>query len=322
MDIRQQVTNSIIEAIEKGTLPWRKSWQSDSVPFNMSSGKKYSGINVLLLAMQPFEDPRFLTEKQAEYMGLRIHEDAMATSIVRMVEVNRKKKSEVNSSSSEVLAEDDAKALVMRTYRVFNASQIDGIEPLPKRPCNVTCSEAVDGIIQGLQKTGLKVNFGQGFEPAYRPRTDEVRMPPASAFKSIDDFHSVLLHEAAGHGSQHPKRLAMMHTDIPNFGSAEYSRLELIAELTSAQLSAQLGLPISQSLMDSHASYISSWLQVLKNDKTEIFKAANAAQKICDYVSNLALDIQEFKPHATKTVKPTAEPEKMLPLQSAKKLRR
>lgn len=322
MDIRQQVTDSIIQAIEQGTLPWRKSWQSDSVPFNMSSGKKYSGINVLLLAMRPFEDPRFLTEKQAEYMGLKIHGDAMATQIVRMVEVNRKKKSNVKSSSDEVLAEDDVKALVMRTYRVFNASQIDGIAPLPKRECDVTCSAAVDGIIQGLHKTGLKVNFGQGFEPAYRPRTDEVRMPPASAFTSIDEFHSVLLHEAAGHGSQHPKRLAMMHTDIPKFGSAEYSRLELIAELTSAQLAAQLGLPVSQSLTDSHASYIASWLQVLKNDKTEIFKAANAAQKICDYVSKLALDAQEFNQNAALDEKSPAEPEPVLMAQSSKKLRR
>jgi len=145
-----------------------------------------------------------------------------------------------------------------------------------------------------LQNTGLKINFGQGFQPCYLPRTDEVRIPPVSQFHSLEDFHATLLHEAAGHGSQAVKRLAMMSSDLPRFGSAEYARLELVAELVSAQLGAQLGLPMGPSLIASHAGYLASWLQVLKGDKNEIFKAAANAQKICDYVTKLAVDAQPF----------------------------
>ena len=110
----------------------------------------------------------------------------------------------------------------------------------------------------------------------------------------MDDFHATILYEAAGHGSQAVKRLAMMSSDVPRFGSAEYARLELIAELVSAQLGAQLALPMGPSLIASHAGYLASWLQVLKGDKNEIFKAAASAQKICDYVSKLAVEAQPF----------------------------
>lgn len=126
-------------------------------------------------------------------------------------------------------------------------------------------------------------------------------MPPVSEFDSLEYFHATLLHEAAGHGSQAVKRLAMMSSDVPRFGSPEYARLELIAELVSAQLGAQLALPMGPSLIASHAGYLTRWLQVLKGDKNEIFKAAANAQKICDYVSKLAVEAQPFVVAAPKS---------------------
>ena len=297
LDIRQQITDDIIKAMEAGTPPWRKSWSSGGLHLNASSGQCYKGINQVILAMAaPASngDVRWLTYKQAEYMGLQVRKGEHGTHIVKMVEVSRRQAAQEAEGGGDVLAEDGSKALVMRVYTVFNASQIDGMAPMPVRECDVTCADAVEQIIFGLQRTGLKVNFGQGFQPAYYPRTDEVRIPPASEFSSLESFHSVLLHEAAGHGSQAMKRLAMMSSDVPRFGSAEYSRLELIAELASAQLGAQLGLPMGRELIESHASYLSSWLQVLKGDKNEIFRAAANAQKICDYVSKLAVEAQPF----------------------------
>jgi antirestriction protein ArdC len=296
MDIRQQITDEIVAAMEAGPPPWRKSWASGGgLNFNASSGQAYKGINQLILAISPAAasgDVRWLTYKQAEGMGVQVRKGEKGTRIVKMVEVNRGQATKEANTGGEVLAEDGSKALVMKAYTVFNASQIDGMAPMPVRECNVSCADAVEQIIFGLQNTGLKVNFGQGFQPCYIPRTDEVRCPPASEFDSLEDFHATLLHESAGHGSQAMKRLAMMSSDVPRFGSAEYARLELVAELVSAQLGAQLGLPMGPSLIASHAGYLASWLQVLKDDKNEIFKAAANAQKICDYVSKLAVEAQ------------------------------
>jgi antirestriction protein ArdC len=297
-DVRQDVTDQIVALMsqEGGAPPWRKSWSSGCLHFNASSGATYKGINQVILAIAGaiHGDARWLTYKQAEYMGLQVRKGEHGTRIVKMVEVNRRQVGREANAGDDVLAEEGNTALVMKAYTVFNASQIDGMAPMPARECTVTCADAVEQIIFGLQNTGLKVNFGQGFQPCYLPRTDEVRMPAASDFTSLEDFHATLLHEAAGHGSQAVKRLAMMSSDVPRFGSSEYARLELIAELASAQLGAQLALPMGPSLIASHAGYLASWLQVLKGDKNEIFRAAASAQKICDYVSKLAIDAQPF----------------------------
>lgn len=279
---------------EGGVPPWHKSWTGNGLHYNTSSGECYRGINQLILGMSGHSDPRWLTYKQAQYMELQVRKGETGIRIVKMVEVSRRQAEHEVDAGGDVVAEDGKTALVMKAYTVFNASQIDGMAPILVRECDVTCADAVEQIIFGLQRTGLKVNFGQGFQPCYLPRTDEVRCPPVSAFASLEDFHATLLHEAAGHGSQAVKRLAMMSNDVPRFGSTEYARLELIAELTSAQLGAELGLPMGPSLVQSHASYLSSWLQVLKGDKHEIFRAAANAQKICDYVGKLALEAQPF----------------------------
>lgn len=310
-DIRAEITAKIVACMEQegGVPPWRKSWSSGGgLHFNASSGAAYRGINQLILSMSApaSGEVRWLSYRQAQYMGLQVRQGEEGTRIVKMVEVSRRQAAREAEAGGEVLAEDDSKALIMKAYTVFNASQIEGMAPMPGRECDVTCADAVEQIIFGLQRTGLKVNFGQGFQPAYFPRTDEVRCPPASEFSCLESFHSVLLHEAAGHGSQAMKRLAMMSADAARFGSAEYARLELVAELVSAQLGAELGLPMSKELTESHASYLSSWLQALKGDKNEIFRAAANAQKICDYVAKLALDAQ---PLVVKEVNDDPKPE-------------
>ena len=295
MDIRQQITDQIVFLMDRegGVPPWRKSWSSGCLHFNASSGATYKGINQLILAMAaPANgDARWLTYKQAAYMGLQVRKGERGTHIVKMVEVNRRQAAKEAAAGGDVLAEDGAKALVMRSYSVFNANQIDGMAPMPVRECDVTCADAVEQIILGMQRTGLKVNFGQGFQPAYYPRTDEVRIPPATEFSSLEDFHATLLHEAAGHATGHPKRLARLHMDA-RFGSPEYAREELRAELVSSMMQGVIGLPPGPTMMAQHAAYLASWLQALKNDKNEIFKAAADAQKICDYVSRLAVEAQ------------------------------
>jgi len=293
MDIRQQITDDIIKAMEAGTPPWRKGWTSGSLHYNASTGKPYGGINQVLLGMLAYTDPRWLTYKQAEALGVQVRKGEHGTRIVKMIEVDRRK-AEAGGKDQETLAEEGGKALVMKAYTVFNASQIDGMAPMPEREPGVEPAEAVEAVVWGLQDTGMKLNFGAG-QPAYYPRTDEIRMPQARDFKSIDDFHSTVLHECA-HGTGHPKRLARLHMDA-RFGSAEYAREELRAELASAIMTGVLGLPPGPTMIEQHAAYLSSWLEALRRDKNEIFRAAADAQKICDYLSDRAV---EAKPRRTK----------------------
>jgi antirestriction protein ArdC len=288
MDIRQQITDDIIRALENGTPPWRKSWSARCMHLNASTGQVYKGINQLVLGMQGQGDPRWLTYKQAEYMGLQVRKGECGAQVVKMVEVTRRQAAQEAANGADVLIENGIKA-----YTVFNASQIEGMAPMPARVCNVTCADAVEQIIFALQRTGLKVNFGQGFQPAYYPRTDEVRIPPASEFISLEDFHATLLHEAAGHATGHPKRLARLRMDT-RFGTPEYAREELRAEVVSSMMQGVIGLPPGPTMIAQHSTYLANWLQALKNDKNEIFWAAADAQKICDYIGKLAIEAQPF----------------------------
>jgi antirestriction protein ArdC len=298
-DIRQQITDEIIKVMEApgGAPPWRKSWATGGPAWNGSSGNHYHGINQLLLSIQPYADPRWWTFRQADYSGWKVRKGAKGVRIVKMVEVSRKNADQEHAEGAEVLAVDDHKALVMKSYVVFNGTQIEGVPAYEPRPCSVQPAEAVEAIIWGLQDEAggrMKLNMGAK-DPCYEVRADRLNMPPASAFSCLDDFHSTLLHEAA-HASGHPKRLARLHLDA-RFGSPEYAREELSAELASAFMHSQLGLaggpdrqPLSPSLVASHAGYLASWLKALREDKNEIFRAAANAQRICDYLMARALE--------------------------------
>lgn len=313
MDIKQQITDDIIsrleKAIDEGVSPWSKSWSSGQPPFNASSGQPYRGANflILLLHMQAHGgDARHLTYKQAQHMGLQVRRGEHGIRIVKLVEVERKHARQAAGADGEVVAEEGGKALVLKAYTVFNASQIDGMAPMPARECDVQPAEAVEAIVWGLQDDGMKLNFGH-YQPAYDMKRDEIRIPNVEQFHSLEDFHATLLHECA-HASGKATRLARPHMHA-RFGSVEYSREELRAELASAFMQGIVGLPPSQTMIESHASYLSSWLEVLRNDKNEIFRAAADAQRICDYLSECAL---KARPRDNPKGSPEVEPEPVL----------
>lgn len=284
-NIRDEITQQIIDAIEAGTPPWRRGWSSPELHYNTRTGQAYKGVNQLLLGLTPYSDGRWLTFKQAEAMGVKIKKGSKGHRIVKMVEVDRNKAAA--EQDGEVLAEDKGKALVMKGYVVFNAEQIDGLPPLTRPTMNqVEPVAAVDAVIEGMKGTGLTVLYG-GAQPAYAPLTDTVKMPLPDRFHTTQDYAATMLHELA-HSSGHVSRLNRLNL-YARFGSEEYAREELRAELASALLGAQLCVPMAASMMDSHSSYLASWLTVLKRDKNEIFKAAGEAQKIADYINQFAV---------------------------------
>lgn len=284
-NIRQQITDQIVAQIQNGTPPWRKGWSSPELHKNSLTGAVYKGVNQVILSMTPYSDPRWLTWKQAETLGVNVKKGSKGHRIVKMVEVDRSRAASVQDG--EVLAEDKGKSLLMRGYIVFNAEQIEGLPELPRPTTNkVEPVATVDALIEGMKGTGLTVLYGGG-QPAYAPLTDTVKMPLLDRFHTTQDYAATMLHELA-HASGNKNRLDRLNL-YARFGSEEYSREELVAELSSAFLGAQLGIPMAASMMESHASYMASWLTVLKRDKNEIFRAAAAAQKVADYLGQWAV---------------------------------
>jgi antirestriction protein ArdC len=281
-NIRQQITEKIIAAIEKGTPPWRKGWTCGGLSFNADSGKPYRGINQIILGMSGYGDPRWLTYKQAEAKGCQVRRGEKSSKIVRMVEVMR---TAANEDQGDVVAANADKMLVMRTYDVFNAAQIDGVEPLPPKGEPVAPVEAADAMVAGMKASGLILLHGSS-SACYVPRIDTIRIPDKSAFHSTEDYYSTLLHECA-HATGAEKRLNRLSPGARH-GSIEYAKEELRAEIAAAMLCGDIGLTVNEAHIDSHAAYVASWLEVLRKDGNEIFRAANAAQQICDYLQERA----------------------------------
>jgi antirestriction protein ArdC len=282
-NIREQIVERIIADLEKGTPPWRKGWTCGGLCINGDSGRPYRGINQIVTGMSGYGDPRWLTFRQAAAKGWHVRKGEKSTKIVRMVEVAR---SADRRDDEDVVAEGDGRRLVMRAYDVFNASQIEGIEPLAPQGTPVEPVAAADAIMAGMQATGLVLLHGSS-GACYVPRLDTIRMPDRSAFHSTEDYYSTLLHEA-GHATGAEKRLNRLNPSIRH-GSVEYAKEELRAELSAAMLCGQIGLVAQDAHIESHAAYVASWLEVLKKDRNELFRAANAAQQICDYLSERAV---------------------------------
>ncbi len=311
-NIREEVTNRIIAALEAGTPPWRQGWLTMAAHCNASTGQTYKGINQLILGMAGFSDNRWMTMKQANAMrsdehpqGLRVRKGEKATMLVRMVEV-AKRSGDAPPEDGEVVAEDGKTRLVMKGFHVFNASQIEGMPPAPKPDREIEPNAAVEHIIAGLKTDGMVLLHG-GDKAYFSPKLDSITMPEPGAFITSDDYHSTLLHEAA-HATGIKKRLDRFGL-FGGLGSTEaYAREELRAEIASMMLGASIGIGQSQFHEANHHAYLASWVSALRKDKNEIFKASAAAQHISDW-----LQAHAVKPEVAATAEvdaaPTVEPE-------------
>ncbi len=283
-DHYQEVTDRIIAAIEAGTPPWRRPWDPDkaggpAMPCNAATGQRYRGINVLTPGMSGLAfssgDPRWATYKQAEDRGWQVRKGERGTTGYCF------KRLELRDESRP---EDDADSVkripLLRAFTLFHASQIDGIpDYIPPTTAEAPwrAPEAAEIIVAN---SGAVVRFG-GDRAFYSPTTDHIQMPPRSAFATAEGFCGTLLHEAS-HWTGHSSRL---NRDLRNrFGSHDYSREELRAEIAQIMVCAELGIAVSDSDFSNNAAYVASWLERLRSDRKEIFRAAADAQRIADYL--------------------------------------
>ncbi len=286
-DLRQEVTDSIIAALEKGVAPWQKPWQPGAfeMPFNPTSGKPYRGGNALHLMMvgmrRSYEDPRWLTYRQALEGNWQVRRGEKGTQIEFWQFPGSKSPAHDESRADLDKSRDDR--LIYRVYTVFNASQIEGIPAhKPKVPQEWEAIRSAETI---LERNGARIFHDQADRAFYDRRSDTIHLPPRSAFESAGAFYGTALHETA-HASGHPSRLNRETlNESYRFGDLAYAKEELRAELASVFLLAERGIPHNP---DTHAAYLSAWVETLKSDKHEIFRAARDAHRAADFL--LALE--------------------------------
>ncbi len=299
-DFRQEVTDNIVALLEKGVAPWQKPWDvqfNSAMPVNPTTDRAYRGGNAVhLLAVgiqRNYEDPRWMTYKQASEQGWQVKRGERGTQIEfwdvkpqREDSTNPKNKEDRQTSGDRTKADDPASRLVHRVYTVFNANQIDGVPALiPKEAKPFEVAEAGERI---LANSGAKIHHDQADNAFYSRQKDEIHLPPPPAFKDAAGYYGTALHEL-GHWTGHPSRLNRWTMEENyKFGDTRYAKEELRAELASVFLAAEKGIPHDPQ---SHAAYVGSWIQALKQDKNEIFRAAHDASKAADLLLSMDREV-------------------------------
>jgi antirestriction protein ArdC len=298
-DFRQEVTDNIVRMLERGVAPWQKPWEpgasSLGIPFNPTSERAYRGGNAIHLMatglQRGYEDPRWMTYKQASDNGWQVRRGEKGTQIEywQVKQASDKTQPSLKGSGEGTAngnnSDTERSRLIHRVYTVFNAQQIERIPP--HTPKQQTTFEAVQAGEQILQNSGANIAHDQAERAFYSRAQDSIHLPPKDAFKDAAAYYGTALHELA-HWTGHPSRLDRSTlTESYRFGDVNYAKEELRAELASVFLAAQRGIPHDP---EQHASYVNSWIGALKRDKNEIFRAAHDASKATDFILALERD--------------------------------
>ncbi|MFN8680282.1 ArdC family protein [Paracoccus sp. P2] len=291
-NLYDDITNKIIAELEQGRLPWVQPWGKSpdtaplGLPKNASTGRTYSGINILILwgavIQHGFPGQGWLTFRQALSLGGNVRKGERGTTVVyadRFTPEDEKRR-------ARETGEEPGKIPFLKRFTVFNAAQCEGLpEELmaaaPPPPPGLIAPQ-VEALIRA---TGIDFRIG-GDRAYYVPSQDFVMVPPPQAYFEPINWHRTALHEI-GHASGHHSRLNRDLTG--SFGSKLYSVEEITAELIAAFCCASLGIVPTVR----HADYIGSWLECLREDNRAIVRAASQASKAADWLLGFLPDTGE-----------------------------
>lgn len=285
-DVYTRITNKILFDLEKGEITWRKPWNSQHLAQNVQRPLRwnnipYTGINTVVLwataAEKGYMLPYWMTFNQALNLKASVRKGEKGSQVIYAEQIL--KEEEDKDGEKQVI-----QIPFLKSYTVFNASQIDGLpghfyelaEPVPSNS-----PQRIEELDNFFSQT--KADIRTGSKAAYYTIGDYVDMPPIESFEAAKDYYSVLAHEIT-HWTKHPKRL---NRDFgrKHWGDEGYAKEELVAEIGACFLAADLGFePMPE---EKHAAYIQSWLKALQDDKKLIFSAAAYAQKAVEYIYQL-----------------------------------
>jgi antirestriction protein ArdC len=276
-DVHQEVTDRIVAAIERGTLPWQCDWLQGGLP-RRATGEQYRGINLLLLGMvaadRGYASPTWVTFNQAKALGGCVRKGERGSPVVFF---KRLEKTETAADGSE-----EVRGIPMlRAYTVFNVDQVDGLPTGYGAPAPIALEPKARDLAAeaALRSSGADIREDGGTRAYYSRRDDTIHLPAFDRFKDTGGFLATMTHELV-HWTGAPSRLD--RTKGERFGDAAYAFEELVAEIGAAFTCARLG--VAGDHIESHAAYVANWLTVFRDDKRAIFRAAALAQSAADRI--------------------------------------
>ena len=275
MDIFKVITDRIIEQMENGIIVWEKPWISAGQCISHTTGKPYSLLNQMMLN-RPGE---YVTYKQCIEEGGHVRKGEKSSMVVFW------KWLKVMDDETQ----EEKEVPMLRYYNVFHIDQCEGIASKYQQemPDNAQPDIAAETVIADyISRSGVKVIHEHGDRAYYKPSTDTITLPMMQQFKSTAEYYSTLLHEATYSTGHHTRLDRLDKTAF--FGTEQYSKEELIAEMGSAALVNHCGIETDHSIRNN-AAYIQNWLQVLRNDKRFIVSASAKAEKAVNLILGKAV---------------------------------
>ena len=277
INIYDMVTERIIEQLDNGIIPWHRPWTGTAGAWSRSTGRPYSLMNQWLM-------PRgeYATFNQIKKEGGKVKKGSHGYPVVffkpTVIEVEDEKTGETKKKTVPLL----------RYYTVFNIeAQTDlkikhdrgevarGVEPV----------ELLEDIKDDyLTREGVGFEEVKGDEAYYMPALDKVVVPLKEQFSDVGEYYSTVFHEFA-HSTGHSSRLDRLKTKA-KFGSSDYGKEELVAEITSAAILNETGYETAGTLKNSTA-YIQNWRNAIKGDNKLVVHASTKAQKAFELIMNI-----------------------------------
>ncbi len=279
--VYQVVTDRMIERLQAGVVPWRKTWAQGSglgECKSLVSQSAYRGVNAFTTALAGYSSPWFLTFKQAQELGATVKAGEKGLPIVFWGKLEREGKE----------GADPERIPFIRYYTVFNVEQCEGLrvkESLlyPTKRIQFEPIAACESIRDGMPMAPRIQHVDSS--AYYSPRLDYVNMPARESFDSPEAYYATLFHEL-GHSTGHENRLKRKTLkDINRFGDHAYSQGELVAEMTAAFLCAKVG--ISPATEENSAAYLAAWIKKLREEPRILIQSAAQAQKAADFILNI-----------------------------------
>ena len=277
--VYEMVTERIISQLEKGIIPWRKPWTGiRSGAYNRISKKSYSLLNQMLLK----HEGEYATYNQWESLGGHVRKGEKSEIVVFW-------KIQPIEETKEDGTKETKQVPILRYFNVFHISQVEGVEPLTKDDLkSIEPIEKAESVLHDYwSREGIEVKHIGGDEAYYSPSRDLIRLPLFDQFTDANEYYSTAFHESI-HSTMKESRCNRAEDrkgKLVAFGSNDYSKEELIAEIGSASLMNIIGIETSKTFQNSTA-YIQSWLSVLRNDVKFIVSASSKAEKAVDYILN------------------------------------
>lgn len=277
INVYELVTNRIIEQLENNIIPWEKPWSGTiDGAFNRVSKKPYSILNQMLLKY----DNEYASFKQWKDLGGHIRKGEKSEIVVfwKMYPIKEKQ-----DDGTEII-----KTIPLLKYiNVFHISQVDGVEPLKQKVTHdIEPIDKAEKILNDYwNRENITIEHVKGDKAFYSPMFDKIQLPLFEQFKQSEEYYSTAFHESI-HSTMKTSRCNRQEDrkgKVVSFGSEEYSKEELVAEVGSAQLMNIVGIETTKSFRNSTA-YIQSWLKVLRNDNKFIVSASSKAVKAVNYI--------------------------------------